>query len=170
MVWIICGLLWCFYQLFGLSFWWHPFTAEDPLVSKWWNATFIWWRNKLIYILDDLTVSTFSTNVYRRVNYSFQSEFKRKTSISLLKCKLIFAVNLKYLHLHLQMLSFKVTHVACCTLVQFMHSLGIESATLALLALATPRSWIWILENACSDKLYTLNTMQIAGYQHLPNA
>ncbi len=101
MVWIICGLLWCFYQLFGLSFWWHPFTAEDPLVSKWWNATFIWWRNKLIYILDDLTVSTFSTNVYRRVNYSFQSEFKRKTSISLLKCKLIFAVNLKYLHLHL---------------------------------------------------------------------
>ncbi len=29
-----CGLLWCFYQLFGLSFWRHPFTAEDPLVSK----------------------------------------------------------------------------------------------------------------------------------------
>ncbi len=26
-----CGLLWCFYQLFGLSFWRHPFTAEDPL-------------------------------------------------------------------------------------------------------------------------------------------
>ncbi len=25
-----CGLLWCFYQLFGLSFWRHPFTAEDP--------------------------------------------------------------------------------------------------------------------------------------------
>ncbi len=31
-----CGLLWCFYQLFGLSFWRHPFTAEDPLLSKWW--------------------------------------------------------------------------------------------------------------------------------------
>ncbi len=30
-----CGLLWCFYQLFGLSFWRHPFTAEDPLMSKW---------------------------------------------------------------------------------------------------------------------------------------
>ncbi len=45
-VWITCGLLWCFYQLFGLSFWRHPFTAEDPLVSKWWNATVsqIWWR------------------------------------------------------------------------------------------------------------------------------
>ncbi len=35
-----CGL-WCFYQLFGLSFWRHPFTSEDPLVSKSWNATFL---------------------------------------------------------------------------------------------------------------------------------
>ncbi len=35
------GLLWCIYQLFGLSFWRHPFTAEDPLVSKWCNATFL---------------------------------------------------------------------------------------------------------------------------------
>ncbi len=33
MVWITCGLLWCFYQLFGLSFWRHPFTAEHPLMS-----------------------------------------------------------------------------------------------------------------------------------------
>ncbi len=24
----LSGLLWCFYQLFGLSFWRHPFTAE----------------------------------------------------------------------------------------------------------------------------------------------
>ncbi len=40
-VWITCGLLWCFYQLSGLSFWRHPFTAEDPLVSKWRNATFL---------------------------------------------------------------------------------------------------------------------------------
>ncbi len=47
-----CGLLWCFYQLFGLSFWRHPFTTEDPLVSKWCNVTFlqIWWKNKLTYI------------------------------------------------------------------------------------------------------------------------
>ncbi len=63
-----CGLLVdycdCFYQLFGLSFWRHPFTAEDPLVSKWWNATFlqIWWSNKLIYILDGLRVSKCSAN------------------------------------------------------------------------------------------------------------
>ncbi len=40
-VWIFCGVLWCFYQLFGLSFWRHPFTAEDPLVSKWHNTKFL---------------------------------------------------------------------------------------------------------------------------------
>ncbi len=40
-VWITCGLLWCFYEQFGLSFWRHPFTAEDPLVSKWCNAKFL---------------------------------------------------------------------------------------------------------------------------------
>ncbi len=39
-MWITCGLLWCFYQLFVLSFWRHPFTADDPLVSKWCNAIF----------------------------------------------------------------------------------------------------------------------------------
>ncbi len=70
-VWITCGLLWCFYQLFGLSFWRHPFTAGDPLQSKWCNATFlqIWWRNKLIYILDGLKMSTFSTYFHFGVNY-----------------------------------------------------------------------------------------------------
>ncbi len=26
-----CGLLWCFYQLFGHSFWRHPFTAEQVM-------------------------------------------------------------------------------------------------------------------------------------------
>ncbi len=52
---ITCALLWCFYQLFGLSFWRHPFTAEHPLLSKWWNAispNLFPWTNKLIYILD----------------------------------------------------------------------------------------------------------------------
>ncbi len=67
-MWITCGLLWCFYQLFGLLFWRHPFTAEHPLMSEWCNATFlqIWWRNKLIYILDSLKVSTFSANFHFR--------------------------------------------------------------------------------------------------------
>ncbi len=32
-VWIACGLLWCFYQLFEVSFWWHPFTTEHPLLG-----------------------------------------------------------------------------------------------------------------------------------------
>ncbi len=47
-----------------LSFWRHPFTTEDPLVSKWCTATFlqIWWRNKLIHILDDVRMSTFSAD------------------------------------------------------------------------------------------------------------
>ncbi len=36
-VWITCGLLWCFYQLFGLSFWRHPFTAEHPLLRHWYS-------------------------------------------------------------------------------------------------------------------------------------
>ncbi len=40
-VWITCKLLWCFYQLLGLSSWRHPFTAEDPLLSKWYNAKFL---------------------------------------------------------------------------------------------------------------------------------
>ncbi len=31
----------CIEQLFGLSFWRHPFTAEDPLVSKWCKDTFL---------------------------------------------------------------------------------------------------------------------------------
>ncbi len=46
------------------SFWRHPFTAEDPLVSKWWNATFLQIysdeENKLIYILDGLKESKLS--------------------------------------------------------------------------------------------------------------
>ncbi len=45
------GLLVIYYDAFISyldSFWWHPFTAEDPLVSKWCKATFL----QLIYILD----------------------------------------------------------------------------------------------------------------------
>ncbi len=65
-VWITCGVLWCFYQLFGLSFWRHPFTAEDPLVSNI-SPNLFWWRNKLIYNLDALRMSKFSS----WVNYFF---------------------------------------------------------------------------------------------------
>ncbi len=65
-----CGLLSCFYQLFGLSFWRHPFTVEHPLLSKWCNATFlqIWWSSKLIYILDGLRMSTFWVTIPLSIN------------------------------------------------------------------------------------------------------
>ncbi len=38
-----CGLLpdYCDDQLFSVSFSWHPFTAEDPLVSKLFNDKFL---------------------------------------------------------------------------------------------------------------------------------
>ncbi len=64
-VWITCGLLWCFYQCLD-SFWRHPFTAEHPLLRQWCNATFlqIWWRNRLIYIFDGLRVSKLSTTFF----------------------------------------------------------------------------------------------------------
>ncbi len=85
-VWITCGLLWCFYQLFGLSFWRHPFTAEHPLLRHWCSATFlqIWWRNKVIYVLYDLRVITFSANYHFWVNYAFKvtgSQLNKQSSI-----------------------------------------------------------------------------------------
>ncbi len=84
-VWITCGLLWYFYQLFGLSFWWHPFTAEHPLLRQWCNATFLqtWCRNKLIYILDGLRMRTFLANFVFWVNYSFVSDVSSKTQFGL---------------------------------------------------------------------------------------
>ncbi len=63
-VWTTCGLLWCFYQLFGLSFWRHPFTAEDPLVSKWCKATFLQICSDEDTNLDGLRVSTSSVNFH----------------------------------------------------------------------------------------------------------
>ncbi len=75
-----CGLLWSFYQLFGLSFWRHPFTAEHPLLRHWCNATFlqIWWRNKLILILDGLRGSKCSflgLTIPLRTGTCFSSNF-----------------------------------------------------------------------------------------------
>ncbi len=79
-MWITCG---CFYQLFGQSFWRHPFTAEDPLVSKWWNATFlqIWLRNKLIYIWDGLKLIIFSANFQFCLHYSFSTYLMGKVTV-----------------------------------------------------------------------------------------
>ncbi len=59
-----------FFQLFGLSFWRHPFTAEDPLVSKWCNAKF------LQICFDEETNSSTSwmtwVNFHYWVNYTFK--------------------------------------------------------------------------------------------------
>ncbi len=59
-VWIIVMFL----SAVGLSFWRHPFTADDPLVRYWYNAKFIqiWWRKKHIYTFDGLRGSTFKAN------------------------------------------------------------------------------------------------------------
>ncbi len=74
-----------FNQLFGLSFWRHPFTAEDPLLSKLCNAAFLqlWWRNILVCILDDLRESKRTAALFVLfvlggifwVNYSFKMTF-----------------------------------------------------------------------------------------------
>ncbi len=44
-----CGLLWCFYQRFGLSFW--RIAVFTPLVSKWCNA-------KLLQICSDEEINS----------------------------------------------------------------------------------------------------------------
>ncbi len=73
-----CGLLWCFYQLFGLSFWRHPFTTKDPLARKRWNDTFlqVWWRNKLNYMLDGLKL--WKCSFFFLVIYSFKDTTSQK--------------------------------------------------------------------------------------------
>ncbi len=56
-----CGLLWCFYQLFGLSFWRHPFTSIAETLMQWHitlhvfnqkkkNSTFCTWWSAVITI------------------------------------------------------------------------------------------------------------------------
>ncbi len=51
-VWITCGLLWCF------------FISCLDSHSDGTHSLQIWWRNKLIYILDGLRVSKCSANLY----------------------------------------------------------------------------------------------------------
>ncbi len=71
-----CGLLWWFYQLFGLSFWRHPFTAEDSLVNKWCNATFL----KICFDEETNSSTSWTTLGWVRfdfwVNYSVDISFK----------------------------------------------------------------------------------------------
>ncbi len=71
-----CGLLWCFYQLFGLILT-APIHCRGHIgkqvIAMQSSPNLFWRRNKLIYILDDLRVSTFSANVIFCVNYSFNN-------------------------------------------------------------------------------------------------
>ncbi len=73
-LWVTCGLLWCFYQLFKFSCWRHPFTAEDPFVRDvmlHFSKT-VPMKKKLIYLLG-LRVNTLSENVW--VNYSSNASY-----------------------------------------------------------------------------------------------
>ncbi len=65
-VWITCVISWWFYQFFGLSFWRHPFTTKDLLMSKWFNATFL-------HICSSEKANSFSANCNFWVKYSFNS-------------------------------------------------------------------------------------------------
>ncbi len=70
-----CEILQHIYQLFGLSFWRHPYTAEDLLVKKWCNHKFlqICSDEETNLSTDGLRVNTFSANFHFWVNYSFES-------------------------------------------------------------------------------------------------
>ncbi len=93
MVWITCVLLWCFYQLFGLSFWRHPFTAEHPLMSKWCNATFlqIWWRKTHLHL-------GCPEGEYILAHCHFWVNYSLKLSVQITYDWLIVTVNIKRIH------------------------------------------------------------------------
>ncbi len=92
-----------FYQLFGLSFWCHRFVSEDPMTSNWLTLNFSKRRNKRLYILADLRVSTSFVNVHYLVNYSLKLHWifalkycMHKSSNALVVCafwSLVFSTN-----------------------------------------------------------------------------
>ncbi len=65
-MWITWGLLWCFYQLFGLSFWRHPFTAEDH-----------WWASDVTLHFSKSVLMKKQTWIRLGVNYLQMFNFKR---------------------------------------------------------------------------------------------
>ncbi len=83
-VWITCGLLWCFYHLFGLSFWRHPLT--------WWSSNVMLHFSKSVLMNKQTRVHlgwpegeyTFNKLKFW-VNYSFKNErFLREAKLVLL--------------------------------------------------------------------------------------
>ncbi len=75
-----------FYQLFGLSFWRHPFTAEDPLVSKWWNAKFVLMKKQTHLHLgwpeDEYIISKLSSFHLKTTCVSCRTRYWRPVSLA----------------------------------------------------------------------------------------
>ncbi len=70
MDWSVVDYCDVFNQLFGLSFWRHPFTAEHPLLSKWCNATFL-----QIGFSEEVTNSSWSQKVLMHGFSIFEDEY-----------------------------------------------------------------------------------------------
>ncbi len=74
-VWITCGLLWCFYQLFGLILT-APIHCRGSIgEQEMWcyiSPNLFWWRNKLIYISNGLRMTKYSANFHFLVNYFYK--------------------------------------------------------------------------------------------------
>ncbi len=88
-----CELLWCSYQLFRLSFWRHPFTAEDPLVSKWCKFLQICsYEKTLIYILYGLSARTFAASFHFWLDYTSKSVDIDELKFSSLCVRFVFLV------------------------------------------------------------------------------
>ncbi len=78
-LWIVD--LWCFYHLFGLSFWRHPFTAKPSIVEQViCNATFLQIcsdeETNSSYILAGLRVSTFYNKYTHMYTFGVNNSIK----------------------------------------------------------------------------------------------
>ncbi len=89
-----------------LSFWEHPFTADNPLMSKICNATVI----QIIYILDGIMVSKLSANFHFWVSYSLvQRTYRIFLILWISRIFLVdlFFFNIAHLQGHLNVVLFK---------------------------------------------------------------
>ncbi len=112
-MWIISVFLWCFYQLFGLSFWRHPLTVEDPLVSKWCDAKF------LQMCSDEETNSSTSWMAWGRVHF---------------QQTLIFGWTIP---LKMSFICYYIHITVSCTLTELLHKLEITAWTACVIESTT---------------------------------
>ncbi len=86
-----CGLLWCFYHLFGLSFWRHPFTANEvmecwiiPNPFPWRHFWIAWgWANFYFWVNYSLTYIELVNVPLKR------SDVNKMKLCAMLRCPLI---------------------------------------------------------------------------------